>query len=311
MSLMCPQEPNLSPTNPAQNTAAIEQIVLATGGGHARIPKGSFPVHQIRIGRKGRISGCGIGLSELKLAVPPVSPDLMSILITSAAGIAANMMVNDLTLDGNDVSDANGVYGIVLDGCRDSIFRNLEIKNCWTGGIFIKEWQSPGGPQGNKTPTNCLLSNMNISRCGKYGVFINSAERIQLRDFDVREIGRSVPGAQWPKAALDIKPGQLETLVTSVSDITISNWNINVAGQGVLVRAEDSEEPSAGILLSNIICHDILGNNMLLMRNVDSFAGFNVNCRKFSGNENDPTDQPVAGIRFENAKGTISNLSGH
>ena len=312
MAITCPQEPSLGP-DPVANTTAIEQITLASGGGHARIPKGTFSVNQIRLGSNSRISGCGIGLSELTLAGPSSGSNPASVIVTSAAGNAEQMVVNDLTLNGNDVDDANGSYALILEGCQDSIFRNIEIKNCRTGGIYIKEWENPANPSGNKTPSDCILNGIIISRCGRYGVLMNSGNRIQLNRFLVTEIGigdTPPPGSDWPKAALDIKPIVLSpsSLRTSVSDVIISDWNVSVVGQGILIRAEDAMEAATGIVLANINCNDIRGNNMLLFRNVASFAGNNINCQHFDASQTD-SSEPAGGVRFDDAKGSISGLT--
>ena len=119
MAISCPVQPQLFPQPDAdfRNTQNIEAILHAAGGGHVRIPKGTYYVNPITLKSNCRITGCGIGLSRLVFSPssPPTNASDQHVLATepiplSTTGHIRNVMVSDITLDGNRSGVAGKSY---------------------------------------------------------------------------------------------------------------------------------------------------------------------------------------------------------
>ncbi len=296
----------LSAADADYNTQLIESYVL--NGEHAIIPAGSWPVRPISIGSNGQLSGLGVGVSELRLEITSPSRDDPQHVVATAPpteqdGFTRGVVVRDLTLNGNyEDIDWSGVYGdgkafgLDLRAAADSIFTALEIKNCWTDGIYVASVLNEAN-----NSRDCLFTAITIHHCGRQGVSIVGGEHLLLNDFSVYAIGRGDGLGTSPRSALDIEPefdvGRL------VRHITVSNWEINHVGQGILVSATNSAEQATDILLENIFVADMNGPQILAVRDVEGIV-----VRNFHGEDHQPAAGGV-GVLFRNSTGEVDGLT--
>ncbi len=296
----------LSASDADYNTQLIESFVLT--GEHAIIPAGSWPVRPVAIGSNGQLSGMGAGVSELRLEIAPPSRYDPQHVLAVAAPITPNaftrgIVVRDLTLNGNytniDWSDTYGdgnAFGIDIRAAADSIFTDLEIKNCWTDGIYVASILN----ETNNT-RNCMFDSISIHHCGRQGVSIVGGEHLLLNNFIVYAIGRGDGLGTSPRSALDIEP---EFAVQRlVRHITVSNWDIENVGQGILVSATNSAARATDIVLENIFAQDMDGPQILAVRDVDQLV-----VRNFRGEDHQPTAGGL-GVLFRDTTGDVDGLT--
>ena len=295
-------------------------------GGHARIPKGRFPVTPITMKSNARISGCGIGISQLYLRTDVIdldpSPTVVDpsdhfVIATEAktgTDFVENVMVSDLTIDGsrrsgdvdfsiigwdpNDPANKQGdAYGLWIRNCRNSIFENLEIIECWTDGVMVS---IPFGASAQNPSSNCILNSFIIRGCDRQAVSIVGGDELTLSNFAVENIGQGST-AKPLGAALDIEPGQS---TPASNNITVANWVIRNAKQGILCSSvETTVGTQSGISISNVVCEDLNGIQALAVYDTKGVAVNGFSCRDFN------PGTPGLGIIFENAVGTASNLN--
>jgi len=332
----CPIEPALLPGDPGGNTTKIEAIVNPSDPkvepGHARIPKGVWPVGAIVMASNSRISGCGMGLSELVLElVDPMTSSLQAVISTAVPEppiggeptYTGPVTVNDITLNGNhqdinwsNITNDGDAFGVWARACQDSMFYNLEIKDCWTDGIMSTKEQFNNTGQDNNS-RNCVFDNIIIKDCGRQGVSVVGGEKLVFSNFIVERIGRvdtSDAGfAKSPKAAMDIEGNDPNSVSPPIKNTTrhiaITNWTITDCGQGILGSGDKSFLPAEGLVISNIDCRDLDGVQILRVVSFSGVAVSNLTCRNF--NPVDTTANVPDGNAFiiQNAKGTFSNIS--
>jgi hypothetical protein len=313
-------QPKLSTleTAAAQNTANIEAIINATGGGHARIPKGNFPVEPITMKSNARISGCGIGLSTLYLALPapPNNTDPQYVIATeemTGNGYIENVTVSDITLNGNkgaiDWSNTGwnpatpglnqgDAYGIWARNCRDSIFKNIEIIECWTDGVMFS---IPFGVSVLNPSLNCILSNAIIRSCDRQAVSIVGGSQIALSNITAEDISQDTD-AKPPGAAIDVEPGQGTPASTN---IVISDIVVSKAQQGIISNGGTSSiGTQSGISISNVTCRDLNGPQALGIIETQGVTVDGFVCTNFN-----PVGMAGLGYRFAGSTGTASKLS--
>ena len=313
----CPRAVQLSTqvAYAGQNRTRIQNLLMA--GRHVRIPKGKFPVLPLTIYSGSRISGCGMGISELYLAATedhPVSGRRTEHVIgtervTSSNNYTDNISINDLTINGSAFASGmvwgsgdGNAYGLFIRACRNSMFRNLEVKNCWTDGIHISTVYDPSTTFTNNCE-NCQFENIRLTHCGRQGVSVAGGKNIVLNNFVVKSIGKDFFGKS-PKAALDIEPLGGQT----VERVSVSNWAIRRCGRGVIANGVASPNPIDGVVISNITCQDLTTAQFLSGENVTGMTIANATCRDFWPALPSDNNFPLC-VRFKNAKAQVTNLS--
>ena len=308
--MACPVEVNLT-QNPVTNATEINNLLAA--GSHVRIPKGSWPVRPILLPANCRISGCGIGVAQLVLEVDSANPPSSWEDTNVLRAIGNNISVNDLTINGNrtvnDFSNVNAgdAYragmGLYIDGAAHSFFSNLQIKSCWSDGLFINF------TDGASTPADsCIFNDLQIVDCERNGIGLFAGENISLSNLEIRDIGQS--GRQeWPRAGIDMTPQDLTSAPAAsyVRNICVSGCRIRDAGQGILVRGDHSQQPVDGLIIGGVDFLDLKGNQFLYLKKVSRLAISNVSCRNFDATTNDPSEA-IAGLMIEDSVGVISNV---
>ena len=197
----------------------------------------------------------------------------------------------------NTYGDGNA-FGIYLRAAERCSVSNMEIKNCWTDGIYISTVL--GHPNNTR---DGKLDHVSIHHCGRQGVSIVGGEDLELTNFKIRSIGRD-PGipkfAKSPRAAIDLEPeANVQRLVRN---ITISDWNIAHTGQGILISGGHSSKPAAKITIRNIQMDDMDGPQILSARDVGAVAISNIVAT------NHHAKNGGLGIIFRNATGKASQI---
>ena len=88
-----------------------------------------------------------------------------------------------------------------------------------------------------------------------------------------------------------------------VRHITVSNWDIQNVGQGILVSATNSAARATDIVLENIFAQDMDGPQILAVRDVDQLV-----VRNFRGEDHQPTAGGL-GVLFRNTTGDVDGLT--
>ena len=260
----------LDPFDAESNTEKIHSVVHH--GGTAAIPAGSWPVRPISIKSQGGIVGLGEGISELRLDLDesPGRYDPQHVISTDIPavtdGFVSDVYVTDLTINGdyqsvdwsNVYGDGNG-FGIYVRAADQSHFKNLEIKNTWTDGIYVSNILH----QDNNT-RRTHFENITIYDAGRQGVSVVGGEQLVFDNFRVSSIGRGDSLHTSPRSAIDLEPES--NVQRLVRDITISNWNIHHVGQGILVSGGHSAEQARNVRIENIAMYDLDGPQILAIR---------------------------------------------
>lgn len=295
----------LSPTDADANEATIESFTL--NGGQVVIPPGSWPVRPVEIQSNSGITGHGAGVSELRLEISaPGRFDPQYVVGTALPEVAEafveNVFVNNLTLNGNyssiDWSNVYGdgnAFGLHVRATRDSKFENLEIESTWTDGIYVSNILH----QDNNS-REIVFEDITIHHAGRQGVSVVGGEKLLFNNFDVFSIGRDGPLHTSPRSAIDLEPEA--NVARLVRDITISNWNIDRVGQGILVSASHSVAPATNIVIQNVSINDLDGPQSLAVRDAVGIRIENVS------SQNHITDAGL-GVIFVDSTGTVDGLS--
>lgn len=315
----CPIEPILSPdvAAAAANTAAIQAIVQ--NGGHARIPAGIWPVKTVMMASRSRISGCGRGLSELKLIGGQTA------LIRVDFNATSQVTVNDITLNG-DFQQALGVSNVLLlAGCRDSLFYNLEIKNAWTNGILVCDFINAANPSVRQRSQRILFRNCLLQACGQNAVKVESGEELVFNALQINRVGRDLgsgsAAAQHPKSALNVTPQLFpgtEAPMDYVRSITFADCQVHMVGSGLIQDATHAAQPATSMVVAGLTMSDIqtefdeasqTWGVVWLARQITDFTASDVIVRDFVATAG-PTGSPLSpGVMFQDSTGTVSNLA--
>lgn len=295
----------LSPTDADANTLVIESFTLT--GQKVAIPSGSWPVRPVSIQSNGGITGHGAGVSELrlKLSAPGrFDPQYVvgAALPSVAGGFVENISVNDLTLSGNfrfiDWSNVYGdgnAFGLFVRATKDSRFEDLEIRAVWTDGIYVSNILHE-----DNNSRDIVFEDITIHHAGRQGVSVVGGEQLLFDNFTVSSIGRDAPLHTSPRSAIDLEPEA--NVARLVRDITISNWDIDRVGQGILVSAGHSVAPATNIVIQNVTIDNLDGPQILAVRDAVDIQIENVSSRKH-------VTTAGLGVIFVDSTGTVDGLS--
>ncbi|MEM7315444.1 MAG: hypothetical protein AAF497_20065, partial [Planctomycetota bacterium] len=166
--------------NAERNTRVIEEVVQR--GGEAIIPAGVWLVNPIAMGSNSSIVGQGQGVSELRLVVDrPTRYEDQHVIVAALPetnGFIENISVSNITLNGNQsrnnwssVYNDGNAHGLYVRATANSKFHDLEIKNCYTDGIYVSTVLG----QTNNSQHN-TFERINIHDCGRQGVSVVGGE---------------------------------------------------------------------------------------------------------------------------------------
>ena len=338
----CPVEPTLI-SDPAANTEIINAIL--EDGGHVRIPKGEWSVLTITMRNNSRISGCGIGLSTLKLDDSSIDNWAQSVVIRT--NNAKSIQISDLTIDGNhsnlDFSSvmASNLHrtgiGVLVEGSERAILSRVALKNCWKDGVRLVKTGGvigPPGPPGpvqpassatptsspapaasggptpepiESLPTHCILQNLLISDYGRYGISMNSGVDLVFDNIDIANVRPSTAIPPDPQAGIDATP--VTGVTDQVKNIAMSSIRIQSGGQGILFRGDTPNQAIRNISINNVVCDQITGKQVLHFKRVEQFSVSNVVCESYDGSTQLIPNEDVGGFSFEDSVGTANNLT--
>ena len=299
---------SLSLQSADENTATIQAAIQEQGS--AVIPKGSWPIRPIELSSHSELRGIvenQVNQSRLFLAIDsPRRYDPQHVIATRAqentGGFTKQIRIRDLIIDGNYQAidwkhvygDGNG-FGIFLRGAANCEIKNVEIRNCWTDGIYVATVLG----HANNT-RDCSFENLYIHHCGRQAVSVVGGEKLTFHKFKIRSIGRDAPLATSPRAAIDLEPEA--NVKRLVRDITIRDWDIARTGQGVLISGAHSVQPAENIVVEKIKMRDLDGPQILSVRDAR-----NVTIRKVQATNHHPRNGGV-GIIFRNAKAAATEM---
>lgn len=121
------------------DTMAIQSVinyVSSNGGGIVLIPKGTYIISQLILPSNIVIKGLGIGITNLK---QKNQSNAHFIINNDIANGNSNIRVENLSIDGNkEEQTAASNFGIYLDNITKIEINSVEVKNCLSHGIDIR-----------------------------------------------------------------------------------------------------------------------------------------------------------------------------
>jgi len=265
----------------ADDTAAVLACIAASGV--AYFPRGTYNISSLSLSTSALLFGESAELVTLR---PTSSTGSLSFISTTASGLG----IRDLTIDllNTDNTIANGFIsgrkaiscvgtsGSYLTGINIS---DVRIKNCGESGVYLK-WTD-----------QVYLSDIEITRCGRYGFEVLSSRRVKVINPFIRDIfpgsGGSAPylnayGLTFTNLTAEQPCEDCEVINGYAEDVTgwegfdthygrrirFINCSTKNCGQGIVVQSDFSGLESSDI---TIIGGTHLGYGTSYLRDSTSF----------------------------------------
>lgn len=130
-----------------------------TNGNLVVFPPGTYIVDALTIHSNMTIMGAGPGATTVKLR----SSSGANTIFTGTS--VANVLFQDLTIDGNKSNNGSALDGILVSSSSDITLRNVEIKNCKRHGI-------------NLGANSCQIQGSRFTSCDSSGAYVDGDNNV-------------------------------------------------------------------------------------------------------------------------------------
>jgi hypothetical protein len=168
-------------TTGATDVTALNAAISAAntaGGGTVRLQPGTYWVNApVTLLSTVTVRGAGVEATIVKLA-SGANTDVVqglnftTLTLTGASSWAASGIWDaglvDLTVDGNRANQSSASWGIRIYG-YDWIFQNLDIRNCYTDGIWTEWGALSSDAPSTSNASECAADNVKVHHNGRHG----------------------------------------------------------------------------------------------------------------------------------------------